>query len=171
MVTNSFNHAFINKHLASEQGRAVINLIPKLDKDTTKLKNWRPISLLNSDYKIAAKSIASRLKSVLNILINDNQTGFMKGSYIGENIRLVLDLIQYTTDNDLPGFLFLLDFEKAFDTISWNFINRSLSFFNFGCDFKRWINTFYSNVSACVMNNGHSSVFLVYLAGSVKDAH
>ena len=60
----------------------------------------------------------------------------MKGSFIGENIRIVQDFIDYAKYDDIPSFLFLLDYEKAFDTVNWNFIARCLSFFIFGIYFR-----------------------------------
>ena len=59
------------------------------------LKNWRPISLLNCDYEIAAKVIASRIKTVLSTIINFDQTGFLKGRSIGENVRLIDSIINF----------------------------------------------------------------------------
>ena len=68
-------------------------MITKKDTELYYVKNWRPISLLNCDYKIAAKVIANRIKQVLPNLISNNQTGFIKGTFIGENIRLVDSII------------------------------------------------------------------------------
>ena len=68
-------------------------MITKKDTELYYVKNWRPISLLNCDYKIAAKVIANRIKQVLPNLISNNQTGFIKGRFIGENIRLVDSII------------------------------------------------------------------------------
>ena len=65
------------------QRRGIIKLIPKKDTEPYLIKNWRPITLLNCDYKIAAKALASRLKKVLPKLVNSDQTGFMKGRFIG----------------------------------------------------------------------------------------
>ena len=90
----------------------VITLIPKDGKDEELLKNWRPISLLNADYKIAAKVIANRLKGVLNSVICSDQTGFLSNRYIGENVRLVLDIIEYADANNVPGNLFFLLISK-----------------------------------------------------------
>ena len=89
-------------------------------------------SLLNVVYKIASGCIAERLKTKLNKLINRDQTGFIKGRFIGENIRLIYDLMHYTEYNQIPGLLMLIDFEKAFDSIAWKFIYQTLDFFNFG---------------------------------------
>ena len=84
----ALNFAYENGQLAMTQRRGIIKLIPKKEADLKILKNWRPLSLLNCDYKIAAKSIANRIQSTLPKLINNDQTGFIKGRFIGENIRL-----------------------------------------------------------------------------------
>ena len=86
------------------------------------MKNWRPISLLNTVYKIASGSIANRVKTYLDKIINPDQTGFIKGRNLAENIRTIYDIMQYTEDENIPGFLLLIDFEKAFDSVSWSFI-------------------------------------------------
>ena len=126
------------------------------------MKNWRPITLLNTAYKIASSCIAERIKTVLPNIINEDQKGFMKGRYIGENIRLLYDTMLYTKEHDLNGLLLSVDFEKAFDSIAWSFIHKALDKFNFGEDIKRWISTFYQNISSCVSVNGqYSSWFSV----------
>ena len=157
LVVNSFNYAFQRGFISDEQGRACITLIPKKSKDPRLIKNWRPIALLNTDYKILTKSIANRLKTVLPDLISHEQTGYLKGRYIGENVRLILDLINFCEKNVVPGALLFLDFEKAFDCLDWEFLNNTLTFFNFGNDFLTWIRTLYSNMSTCVMNNGYAT--------------
>jgi len=81
--------------------------------------------LLNVDYKILSKAIASRIEKVLLGLINCSQTGFMKGRYIGQNIRLINDIMEPTEIQNIPGILLLLDFPKAFDTVEWDFIHPS----------------------------------------------
>lgn len=154
LVLNSFNKAIQNGHISDEQGRACITLIPKPSKDHRFLKNWRPIALLNVDYKIVAKSLASRLKQVLPDLISPEQTGFLKNRFIGENIRCILDLINYCDSQSVPGALLFLDYEKAFDTLDLEFLYNTLSMFNFGNEFKNWIRTLYTNISSCVVYNG-----------------
>ena len=81
------------------------------------IKNWRPLTLINCDYKIASKAIASRIKTFLPKLISDDQTGFLKGRCISENIRLLDIVIKYTEGRKIPGLLLFIDFEKAFDTL------------------------------------------------------
>ena len=157
LVLNSLNHAFSHTSLSDEQGRANISLFPKPCKDPKLLKNWRPIALLNTDYKIGAKCIASRIKTVLNYVVSTEQSGFIKGRYIGENVRVILDLIEFCNVYSINGALIFLDYEKAFDSLDWKFIFQTLSFFNFGPNVISWIKTFYTNVTSCVVNNGHSS--------------
>ena len=90
-------------------------------------------------------------------IIHSDQKGFMKGRYIGENIRLLYDVLLYTETEKITGLLLMMDFGKAFDSVSWSFIQKALEFFNFGSDIRRWIKTFYNNASTCVQINGHYS--------------
>jgi len=122
------------------QRQGVITCLPKEGKSKFYIKNWRPISLLNVDYKICSSSIAQRLKKVLHTIISETQVGFMKGRYIGECTRLVCDLIDRCEDEEIPGLLIhvLLDFEKAFDSLEWSFISKSLEFFGFGESIIYW---------------------------------
>lgn len=87
-------------------------------------------------------------------MIGSQHTGFLKNRFIGENIRLILDIIDYSKQFEIPGFMLLVDFEKAFDKIEWGFIYRTLSYFNFGRSLKSWIKVFYHGSSTCVCNNG-----------------
>ena len=100
-----------------------------------------------------------RLHTVLPSIINLDQTGFLKGRYIGENIRTISDIIDYTSLRHQPGIILLLDFEKAFDTVKWSFIINSLKLFNFGPDFIHWISTIYCNTESTVINNGNTAGF------------
>jgi len=81
-LARSLNHAYEKGELSISQRRGVITLLPKDESSLLDLKNWRPITLLNVDYKIAAKAIASRMESTLPLLIHSEQTGFIKGRYI-----------------------------------------------------------------------------------------
>ena len=94
-LINSLNEAFVVGELSISQRRGVVTLIPKEDSDLLDLQNWRPITLLNIDYKIASKTLAKRIENVLPKLVHFDQTGFMKGRYIGENIRLINDVGEF----------------------------------------------------------------------------
>ena len=95
--------------LSISQRPGIISLIPKKSKDKTILENLRPISLLNVDYKILTKVITKRIENVLPTLINPDQTGYVKGRYIGENIRLIYDIIHYTDKSNQKGIPIFLD--------------------------------------------------------------
>ena len=126
------------------------------------LSNWRPITLLNVDYKIATRALAKRLQVIMTSIINSDQTGYVKGRYVGENVRLIEDVLRYTQKDEIPLVLLFLDFSKAFDSIDRNFLINSLKQFNFGHDFIKWIKTIYSNTSSCLVQNGIVSDFFFY---------
>ena len=153
-MTDVFNYSFDSGEMSNSQKQAIITLIDKKDKDRTYLENWRPISLVNADSKLASKVISNRIKKVLPRIIHYNQSGFIKGRFIGEVARSILDIIDHTESLKLSGILLFIDFEKAFDSIEWDFLYQSLEAFNFGPTLIRWIKTFYNNVSSCVINNG-----------------
>ena len=110
-LVESLNAAYENEQLSISQGRGIITLIPKEESSLSELKNWRPITLLSVDYKIASKAIANiRIEPMLPSLIHPDQTGFVKGRYIGENIRLIADVMEQTRKLNLSGILLSLDF-------------------------------------------------------------
>ena len=145
--------------LSISQRQGIISLIPKKSKDKTILENLRLISLLNVDCKILTKVIAKRIEKVLPTLINSDQTGYVKGRYVGENVRLIYDLIHYTDKLNKKGIAIFLDFKKTLDSIEWSSLLETLQLFNFGHDIQNWIKVFYNNVASCVLNNGHASTF------------
>ena len=93
------------------------------------LKNWRPITLLNSIYKFYSSIISERIKILLPKLIHPDQKGFVNNRFIGENTRLTYDIINESNKQNKDGLIILIDFEKAFDAISWSFILKSLKIF------------------------------------------
>ena len=114
------------------------DLLPSSD-----LKNWRPISLLNVDYKICSKAITLRLAKVLDSIIDPDQTCSVPGRTISNNLVLLRDTLEYITQTDETGILVSLDQEKAFDRVNRMFLMELLDHFGFGSDFCRWISTFY----------------------------
>ena len=159
LVIDSFNYGFASGQLSIDQKRGIISLIPKKDRDRLIIKNWRPITLLNTDYKILTKTLANRIKTVIAKLINEDQTGYVKGRYIGENIRTVKDVIEYLKNTKQEGLILLIDFEKAFDTVSWSLMIKTLKKFNFGKDFVKWIQVVYNNTQSTILNQGHFTEF------------
>ena len=150
----SFNETQEKGELSISQRRGIITLIPKEDWSPLDLSDWRPISLLTVDLKIGSKAIAKRIEPTLPNLIHCDQTGFVKGRYIGENIRLISDIMDCTSLQNLPGILTSLDFRRAFDSIEWPFIIKTLNHLNFGRGIKRWVNICYTNIESAAQNNG-----------------
>ena len=153
-LLNSYNDAFNKGSLTVSQKRGTITLIPKGDENLSDLKNWRPISLLNIDYKILSKVLAKRMEQHLPKLIHSDQTGFVNGRYIGQNIRLLSDIMEFSDSKNFQGILLFVDFEKAFDTLEWSFISKTLEVFNFGNKFKKWFTVLYNGVQSSVVNGG-----------------
>jgi len=116
-LVQCFNASFVQGEMSPSQRQAVITLIEKKDQDRCDLQNWRPISLLNVDKKIASKVIADRMKSLLPKLIHYNQSGYIPGRNISENIRSIRDIMDYARAKKLPGILLFIDFEKVFDSL------------------------------------------------------
>ena len=146
-----------NKKLYQSARKGVLNLIPKSNRDTRLLKNLRPITLLNSDYKLIDKCIAKRLDSVLGEIINSDQTGFMKKRRISVNIRKFFDLISYCERNDIDAIVLSIDFMKCFDLIDFSAITGSLKYFNFPQYLIDWIVILYEDFTIQVQNNGYLS--------------
>ena len=157
-LMDSYNYSFENNLLSLDQRRALLVLIPKGTKDKRELQNWRPISLLDVDYKILAKVLAKKLQQVITKIISPDQAGYIKGRYIGDNIRTMLDILDITKNKTEPGIMIMIDFEKAFDTISWSFLHKTLNF-NFGPTFKKYIKLLYTSSVCSVTNNGFHSEF------------
>ena len=153
---DSYKYSLEHNNLSITQKRGVISLLPKKN-DLLLLKNWRPLTLLNVDYKILAKIIATRLKQSLIHIINQDQTGFLEKRFIGQNIASILEIIDHCEDNDLAAVLISIDFEKAFDKLDWDFLWKAMSFFKIPENIISWVKTLYSGSNSCVTNNGHMS--------------
>ena len=142
-------------HLPPSLTQGLITLIPKTKKDLLFIDNWRPISLLINDYKMFASIIAIHIKSVLDPIIDEVQSGFMRNRHISNNIRLILDLIDYSFLCPDDGLIMFLDFYKAFDTVEHNFICHAMDKFGFDDLFCKGVKTMYANGNSSVrLKNG-----------------
>ena len=130
--------------LTDTQREGIIILMPKRNKDPLLPFSYRPITLLNIDYKIIASVINSRMKCYLNELIRPCQNAFIKGKHIGDNIRLLFHVIDLTAANEIPGSFFTADICKAFDSLNWDFMFRVVENYCFGSTVLKWIKIFYT---------------------------
>ena len=153
LLLNSLNEGYRKGTLSDSQRHSVLTLLFKKG-DKRNLDNWRPISLLNVDYKIATRALAKRLQNVIPKIISFDQMGFIKKRSATENIRLVQDLLDFCSHTKLPSIFIFLDFKKAFDNIDHDFLFEVLKRYNFGTSLIKWIKTIYKNADGKVTNNG-----------------
>ena len=163
-VCGALNFSYENDKLSTTQRRGIINLLYKKG-ERENLTNWRPITLLNVDYKIAAHVLANRMQSVISSVINHDQKGYIHGRFAGESIRLIEDLLEYTNINNKKGALIFIDFEKAFDSVDRNFMLKSLKYFGFGKEFIHWVEVMYTDTESCCINNGWTSESFIMNGG------
>ena len=143
ILVESINQSFEVGELSSSQKQAMIVLIGKKESDKRLIKNWpwHPIctALLNVDTKILSKALAMRLKKVIGTLVAPEQSAYVPGRFIGEPIRLISDILEYTDKMNIPCYMFAADIEKAFDSVSHAFLISVLRKFGFGANFIQWI--------------------------------
>uniref|UniRef100_A0A670JIK0 Reverse transcriptase domain-containing protein n=1 Tax=Podarcis muralis TaxID=64176 RepID=A0A670JIK0_PODMU len=134
---------------------AYITLIPKIETEKTQLKNYRPISLLNVDYKIFADILAKRLKKVLMEEIHGDQAGFLPRRHLSDNVRNIIDILEKLEVNiNTKAVMIFVDAEKAFDNISWSFMMKNLRGMGVGQGFENGIGAIYSEQKAkLIVNN------------------
>ena len=150
----AMHEAFKKNNGLPSHREGIITLIPKKGKSLHTHKGWRPITLLNTDYKIVSTVIANRLKKIMSSLINPAQTAYTTGRFIGENTRLLYDIIHWTKNKRLPGMILAADFESAFESVAWKYLRMVLHELNFGQNIKHMINYLYLD------NRNHSRIIL-----------
>ena len=96
---------------------------------------------------------------MLGSCISSDQNAYLKGRYIGNNVRLIDDVISYMKRHKKSGIILFLDLEKAFDKVNRDFLYRVLEKFEFGDQFINYIKVLYSNAQSCIMNNNWQSVY------------
>ena len=135
------------------------SLITLLYKKGDKLdtKNWRPISLLCTDYKILAKVLTNRLSAVISSVVGPEQACGIPGRLSSENVRVLKDVVDYVNRSNVGAAIISLDQEKAFDRVDWSFMLRVLEAMNFGPSFCKWVRLLYTNVFSQVLVNGFQS--------------
>ena len=149
-----FNSSFSSGKLSLTQRSGAITLLYKKG-DILNTVNWRLITLLCSDYKIAAKALCNRLLGVIASVVSPNQSCGIPGRFMGENVRLLNDVCDYAHLESVPGALLSLDQEKAFDRVEWPFLEKVLVKMGFGPSFRSWVSLLYSSVNSAVIVNGH----------------
>ncbi|KAK3550043.1 hypothetical protein QTP86_018661, partial [Hemibagrus guttatus] len=142
--------------------RAVLTLLPKKG-DLTHLKNWRPVSLLCTDYKLLSKALASRLTKVMERLIHQDQTYCVPDRSIFDNVYLIRDILDVSRLLGLKTGLIFLDQEKAFDRVEHEYLWKVLETFGFNPGFVAMIRVLYCEIESVLkVNGGLCAPFRVY---------
>ena len=114
----------------------IVNIIPKVEKDHRFLGNWRTATLLNTLYKLISSILARSLKKVLYRILGPRQKAYIPDRYIGEATKNTNDIFNQSNRTKTPGLAILVDFEKAFDSVSFAFIQKTIKIFGFGENFR-----------------------------------
>ena len=156
--TEVLRFIFNTNTLSQSQYNAILTLLYKKG-EREDIRNRRPISLLNVDYKIITKLLAERLKKVLPPIIHNDQKGFVKGRNINQANRLLQDIIPYSDQNEQNSAIIFLDYEKAFDRVEWSWTLKCLKQFRFGRKFIAWIDMVFKYAKTSILTNGFRSSY------------
>ncbi|CAI5990895.1 unnamed protein product [Closterium sp. NIES-65] len=122
--------------------------------ERTDLGNYRPITLLNATYKIAAKLLANRMKGVLSQVISENQFGFVSGRRLADAVKVVADTIDAAVTGKEDWYLLLVDFQKAYDSVLRAFMFRTLERMGFPKAFVEWTKGLHDHAATQLLVNG-----------------
>ena len=159
-LVDVLSSCYLSGSLSLSQRRGIISLVFKKG-DRLDARNWRPISLLNVDYKLASRAIAGRLLKVIHSVVNKDQTCGVPGRFIGENVALLRDMVDFASSSNVPMAIISLDQEKAFDRVDWRFMRANLSKMGFCSSFIRWVDLFCTGVQSAVSVNGYLRFFFL----------
>jgi exonuclease III len=166
ILTWLLNAAMNGSHLPPSMLAARVILIAKTEAEAPKASAFRPISLLGTDYKIMAKAVTRRLLKVTPDLCHPTQTGFIPGRSILHNVSSNRDCIEYHRDKRSTAVIAFLDFEKAFDRVSWHFRDRVLKKMGFPPGVLTLLSVFYHNAPIQLEVNGLLSFVFFATRGS-----
>ena len=152
-VFNAVNHFLSCADIPKGCNSSFIALIPK-SSDANLVTDFRPISLIGSLYKIVAKILASRLVCVLDDLVNEVQSGFIADRQMLDGPFILNEVLQWCRSKKQQAVIFKVDFEKAFDSVSWDFLDEVLSKFGFGCKWRMWIQNCLKSSRGSILING-----------------
>lgn len=151
-----FAEFHVNGKLVRGLNSSFVALIPKREGGHN-LNHYRPISLIGSTYKILAKVLARRMKTVLGKVIGESQSAFLKGRFILDGVVALNEAIEDAKKSKKKRLLFKVDFAKAFDSVSWEFLLKMLENLNFPTKWVLWMKECISTANANVLVNGSPS--------------
>ena len=149
-ILKCYQYSFEKGYMSNSQRKGIIKLLYKGKGAKEELTNWRPITLTNVDYKILAKVMSNRMKSVIKNIVHEDQNGYIKSRSPSCVLRTLDDIVEYTNTNNIPGALLSLDYSKAFDTISKEFMIFCFKKFGFGNMYTQWVSVLNKNTISCI---------------------
>ena len=167
LLRNMFNESLSSGSLPPTLRQVAITLLLKGGKDPLQCASYRPISLLNVDYKILSKVLAARLEKVIPQIISTDQTGFIQNRHSSSNFRRLFNII-YSSPSHLPEMVLSLDVEKAFDRVEWQYLFLTLKKFGFEDSFISWIKLLYYHPLSAVITNGIQSEYFLLGRGTCQ---
>lgn len=156
-VYNTVNEFWGSSRLPHGCNTAFIALIPKISTPES-FKDFRPISMVGCVYKIISKMLARRLQTVMNTLIGPHQSSFIKGRQILDGALIAGEIIDSCKKNKNEAVILKLDFHKAFDSVSWDFIEWTLEQMNFPEQWRKWMKACVMSANASILINGSQTV-------------
>jgi len=154
LIVEAWNFSLRNNELPPSHKQSLLRLIPKAGKDTTLIKNWRPITLSNCDHKLITRTFNARLLTVISKHITTTQTAYIKGRNISDNLRLLGSAVKLADyEENVDATAIALDAQKAFDSVSHEYISKILE----KCGLTSFIPTFkllYKDLHNDIIING-----------------
>jgi hypothetical protein len=169
-LAECFNEAFgdaaAGACLSPSQRQGLITLLHKGgDKPADQVASYRPITLLNSDVKLLARVLVGRMVPALECVIDQTQTAFLPGRWIGDNVLFHLEEVDYSQAEGVPGCVLFLDFEKAYDRLDRGWLFRCVDRLGFPQEVGRWVRLLLQGSVAGVLYHGFVSPWVPVLSG------
>uniref|UniRef100_A0A3B4H6H7 Reverse transcriptase domain-containing protein n=1 Tax=Pundamilia nyererei TaxID=303518 RepID=A0A3B4H6H7_9CICH len=165
LLTN-FNCVLKTAQMPPSWKEAIISAIPKEGKDKMECGSYRPISVLNIDYRLFISIMAKRMEEILPDLISNDQTGFIRRRQTQDNIRRTLHVIHQIQTSKSTAMLMSIDAEKAFDSVNWDFLYKVLDKFGLHKEIVDTVRALYTNPTARIKVNGSLSNSFVLQRGN-----
>ncbi|GKD16416.1 putative RNA-directed DNA polymerase, eukaryota, reverse transcriptase zinc-binding domain protein [Tanacetum coccineum] len=143
----------INGFIPRGCNSSFIALVPKVQ-DALHISDFRPISLIGCQYKVIAKVLANRLLQVVNSVVSEVQSAYIKGRQIIDRPLMVNEIINWASKKNKQLFLFKVDFEKAFESLDWRFLDHTMDQMGFSLKWRNWIKGCLNSAYGSVIVNG-----------------
>jgi exonuclease III len=157
IILDSWIYSVEKQCLPQSHYESAITLLPKEGKDTSDIKNWRPITLSNCDSKIITKALSIKISKVLDSIIDVSQTAYVPGRSVADNLRSNFFFRNHCVKKSIDAVLISLDAKKAFDSVDHRYIEDTLRAYGFGLGFINIFKVLYKYISARILINGYQS--------------